>query len=267
MMNKLLRAVVLFVFSLFPCLSHADPELLIDRLKNNSEPPPTEQSESLKAENKRLQLQLKKVEQQLSEESRLHEAQVSMLSSHIAALQKKAIAGTSVGTVADKSKSEQPLVKQTERDKELSQLLVKLADSDQRSGGKNSRESERNKQQSEQFVARAAQVKGAVKAASGVIYQVVKKGTAPEVTQNDVIRFRFDEKLSSGKVLSAGEIRRKRAAELPAVIGLGVPGLGVGGQVKITVPWQLAYGEQGISGIIPPGVASEITLEILSLNK
>jgi len=265
-MNKLLRAVVLFICSLFPYLSYADPELLIDRLKNNSAPPPTEQSALLEAENKRLQLQLKKAEQQLSEKSRLHEAQVSMLSSHIATLQKRATAGPSVSTVADKLKPEQPWVKQAERDKELSQLLVKLADSDQRSGGQNSRESEHNKRQSEQFVARAEQKQGAVKAASGVIYQVVKKGAALAVAQNDVIRFRLDEKISSGNVLSAGEIRSKRFAELPAVIQQGVLGLGVGGKVKITVPWQLAYGEQGISGIVPPGVASEITLEILSVS-
>ncbi|HAU8265689.1 TPA: hypothetical protein I8287_003364 [Kluyvera intermedia] len=129
------------------------------------------------------------------------------------------------------------------------------------------RERERNKKQSIQFVERAAKAKGAEQAPNGVVYLVVKKGKTPLLTVNDTIRFRLDEKISTGKKMSGGEIRVGRVSKLPEVMQQGVLRVGSGGKVRITVPIELAYGEQGIPGTVPPGVASEITMEILGIVK
>ncbi|XWJ88509.1 FKBP-type peptidyl-prolyl cis-trans isomerase N-terminal domain-containing protein [Phytobacter ursingii] len=129
------------------------------------------------------------------------------------------------------------------------------------------RERDRNKKQSIQFVERAAKVKGAEQAPNGVVYLVVKKGKPPLLTVNDTIRFRLDEKISTGKKMSGGEIRVGRVSKLPEVMQQGVLRVGSGGKVRITVPIELAYGEQGIPGTVPPGVASEITMEILGMVK
>lgn len=129
------------------------------------------------------------------------------------------------------------------------------------------RERDRNKKQSIQFVERAAKAKGAEQAPNGVVYLVVKKGKPPLLTVNDTIRFRLDEKISTGKKMSGGEIRVGRVSKLPEVMQQGVLRVGSGGKVRITVPIELAYGEQGIPGTVPPGVASEITMEILGMVK
>lgn len=130
-----------------------------------------------------------------------------------------------------------------------------------------SRENGHNKKQSAQFVAQAAKAKGAEQTQNGVVYLVVKKGKTPVLTANDTIRFRLDEKISTGKKLSAGEVRIGLVNTLPELMQQGVLRVGRGGKVRITVPSELAYGEQGIPGTVPPGVASEITIEVLGIVK
>lgn len=149
-------------------------------------------------------------------------------------------------------------------EEEVGKILTSL---DRKVGEMNSRESERNKQKSDQFVANALKVKGAEKATNGVVYQVIRKGTGPLLASDDVIRFTLDEKISTGKMISKGEIRSGQIGRLPDLMQQGVRRLGVGGKIKITVPWQLAYGEQGIPGTVPPGVASELTIEVTGINK
>lgn len=142
-----------------------------------------------------------------------------------------------------------------------------LANIDRKVAEVHGRESESNRQKSEQFVAQAAKRKGAEQAINGVVYQVVKKGTLPLLSPDDVIRFRLNERISTGKMISKGEIRAGQVGRLPDLMQQGVRRLGVGGKIKITVPWQLAYGEQGIPGTVPPGVASELTIEVTGINK
>lgn len=130
-----------------------------------------------------------------------------------------------------------------------------------------SRDNKHNKKQGTEFVVQAAKVKGAEQVQSGVVYLVIKKGKAPVLTANDTIRFRLDEKISTGKKISAGEVRIGLVSKLPELMQQGVRRIGSGGKIRITVPSELAYGEQGIPGTVPPGVASEITIEILGIVK
>ncbi|MEH4624766.1 FKBP-type peptidyl-prolyl cis-trans isomerase N-terminal domain-containing protein, partial [Phytobacter diazotrophicus] len=149
-------------------------------------------------------------------------------------------------------------------EEDVGQTLTRF---DQQVGAANERERERNKKQSIQFVAQAAKVKGAERTHNGVVYQVIKKGKTPLLTANDTVRFRLDEKISTGKKISVGEVRIGMVNKLPELMQQGLLRIGSGGKVRITVPSELAYGEQGIPGSVPPGVASEITLEILGIVK
>lgn len=149
-------------------------------------------------------------------------------------------------------------------EEEVGKILTTL---DRKVGEINNKDSERNKQKSDQFVAQAAKAKGAEKAANGVVYQVLKKGAVPLLSPNDVIRFKLNEKISTGKVISTGEIRTGQVGRLPDLMQQGVRRIGVGGKVKMIVPWQLAYGEEGIPGTIPPGVASELTIEVTGITQ
>lgn len=124
-----------------------------------------------------------------------------------------------------------------------------------------------NKKQAQKVLAEAAKLKGAERTANGIIYLVEKKGQGVALLSGDVIRFRVDEKLSSGKVLSRGAVHSGRVSELPPLMRAGIEKVVVGGRIRIYTPAELAYGEQGIPGMVPPGVASIMTLEILGIVK
>lgn len=124
-----------------------------------------------------------------------------------------------------------------------------------------------NKKQAQKVLAEAAKLKGAERTANGIIYLVEKKGQGVALLSGDVIRFRVDEKLSSGKVLSRGAVHSGRVSELPPLMRAGLEKVVVGGRIRIYTPAELAYGEQGIPGMVPPGVASIMTLEILGIVK
>lgn len=124
-----------------------------------------------------------------------------------------------------------------------------------------------NRKQAQKLLAEAAKLKGAERAANGIIYLVEKKGQGVALLSGDVIRFRVDEKLSSGKVLSRGAVHSGRISELPPLMRAGIEKVVVGGRIRIYTPAELAYGEQGIPGMVPPGVASIMTLEILGIVK
>jgi FKBP-type peptidyl-prolyl cis-trans isomerase FkpA len=45
----------------------------------------------------------------------------------------------------------------------------------------------------------------------------------------------------------------------------GVPGMKVGGKRKLTIPWQMAYGESGSGDKIPPKAALKFDIELLEI--
>ncbi|WP_342323851.1 FKBP-type peptidyl-prolyl cis-trans isomerase N-terminal domain-containing protein [Kosakonia sp. BYX6] len=129
------------------------------------------------------------------------------------------------------------------------------------------RDMAQNKKRAQALLASAAKLKGAVRGENGVIYLVEKRGLGAAISNNDVIRFKVDETISSGQVLAQGEVHTGRVSELPPLMRVGVEKLVIGGRVKIYIPVELAYGEEGIPGKVPAGVASTMTLEVLSIEK
>ncbi len=94
-------------------------------------------------------------------------------------------------------------------------------------------------------------------------------GTGPEAKAGDKVKVHYTGTLMNGKQFDSS--RGKSPFEFEIGKGNvikgwdeGVPGMKVGGKRKLTIPWQMAYGETG-SGEIPPKAALKFDIELLEI--
>ena len=96
-------------------------------------------------------------------------------------------------------------------------------------------------------------------------------GTGPEAKTGDKVKVHYTGKLLNGVQFDSSVGREPFEFTLGtgAVIkgwDEGVPGMRVGGKRKLTIPWQLAYGEAGSGEKIPPKAALQFDVELLEVN-
>lgn len=97
-----------------------------------------------------------------------------------------------------------------------------------------------------------------------------KVGDGPEAKTGDKVKVNYTGKLLNGKVFdsSVGKAPFEFTIGQGQVIkgwDEGVPGMKVGGKRKLTIPWQLAYGEKGSGDKIPPKAALQFDIELLDI--
>jgi FKBP-type peptidyl-prolyl cis-trans isomerase len=123
----------------------------------------------------------------------------------------------------------------------------------------------------EGYLVKAAQEKGAVKTASGLIFIPLKDGTGASPTAASQVKVNYEGKLVDGKVFDASS-RHGGPATFPlnGVIPCwteGVQKLKVGGKARLVCPAALAYGERGAGGEIPPGATLDFEIELVEIIK
>lgn len=104
---------------------------------------------------------------------------------------------------------------------------------------------------------------------SGLQYEVLTEGTGAKPTQTDKVRVHYTGSLINGTVFDSS-VARGEPAEFPlnAVIRGWTEGLQlmpVGSKYRFTIPYQLAYGEQGAGGAIPPYSTLVFDVELLDI--
>lgn len=102
------------------------------------------------------------------------------------------------------------------------------------------------------------------KTASGLLYEVLTPGSEVKATGTDKVRVVYEGKLVNGKVFDSS-ISRGDTAEfgLNQVIqgwAEGIQLVGKGGKIKLWIPSDLGYGEQGYAPAIPGNEA--LTFEV-----
>ena len=130
-------------------------------------------------------------------------------------------------------------------------------------------ESEKNKQEGESFLAENAKKPGVVTTKSGLQYKVLASGTGKTPTATSKVKVHYTGKLVNGKVFDSS-VERGQPAEFPVngVIKGWTEALQLmkaGDKWMLYIPSNLAYGEQGGGGVIPPGAALVFEVELLEV--
>jgi FKBP-type peptidyl-prolyl cis-trans isomerase FkpA len=117
--------------------------------------------------------------------------------------------------------------------------------------------------------AKAAKEPGAQVMASGLVFRALKEGTGASPQATDKVRVHYRGTFPDGKEFDSS-YSRGQPAEFPLdrVIKCwteGVQKLKVGGKAKLTCPPDIAYGERGAGGVIPPNATLQFEVELLAI--
>ena len=120
------------------------------------------------------------------------------------------------------------------------------------------------------FMAANGKKAGVITTPSGLQYQILKEGTGSKPGPNDTVLVEYDGKLANGESFDSSA-RQGGPAALPVAAGM-IPGWGEGLQLmpqgskyRFWMPPELAFGEQGAGGKIPPNAVAIFDVELLAI--
>lgn len=119
------------------------------------------------------------------------------------------------------------------------------------------------------FLVAEAGATGAVKTDSGLVIRTLTEGSGSSPTTTDTVRVHYTGRLRDGTVFDSSEKRGEPAQfRLGGVIPCWTEALQtmkVGGKAHITCPPEIAYGDRGFPGSIPPGATLAFDVELLEI--
>ncbi|RVT93995.1 FKBP-type peptidyl-prolyl cis-trans isomerase [Sphingomonas crocodyli] len=123
----------------------------------------------------------------------------------------------------------------------------------------------------EDFLAANAKRSGVKVTASGLQYEVLKEGSGPSPTANDMVLVEYEGKLANGDIFDASA-RHGGPQPLPVAGGM-IPGWGEGLQLmkqgakyRFWMPPALAFGERGVpNGPIPPNAVAIFDVDLIAV--
>ena len=128
-----------------------------------------------------------------------------------------------------------------------------------------------NAEASAKWLAEVETMKGVKKTESGILYRIDREGSEVMATEDtDVVLVNYEGKTSDGEVFDSSYERGEPISfPLNRVIKGWTEGMkfvGVGGQITLWIPSELAYGERGAGANIGPNQALEFKVELLEVN-
>lgn len=110
-----------------------------------------------------------------------------------------------------------------------------------------------------------------IKTSSGLQYVDLVVGKGETAVKGDLLKMHYAGKLANGKEFDNSRNYREPfiftlgAGEVIAGWDEGVTGMKVGGKRKLIIPPNLAYGDAGVEGLIPPKATLTFEVELLSV--
>jgi FKBP-type peptidyl-prolyl cis-trans isomerase len=111
-----------------------------------------------------------------------------------------------------------------------------------------------------------------MKTASGLEYTEVEAGTGAQAAAGKTVSVHYTGKFQDGKVFDSS-IPRGEALTFRLGVGQVIKGwdegialMKVGGKAQLTIPPELAYGERGASGVIPPNATLVFDVELVAVK-
>ena len=121
----------------------------------------------------------------------------------------------------------------------------------------------------EKFLAENAKKEGVTVTASGLQYIVLTEGSGRKLSATDNVKCHYEGRLTDGTVFDSS-YRRGEPAVFPlngVIAGWteGVQLMGEGAKFRFFIPYNLAYGERGAGGSIPPYAALVFDVELIEV--
>ena len=111
---------------------------------------------------------------------------------------------------------------------------------------------------------------GVITTESGLQYKVIREGIGLSPDDNDTIVVHYKGSLVDGKVFDSSYERNEpitiTAGQVIQGWGEGLKLMKSGGKYELFIPQNLAYGEQGAGGVIPPFATLIFEMEIVEIK-
>lgn len=132
------------------------------------------------------------------------------------------------------------------------------------------KEADAKKVDGEKFLAENANKPGVKTTLTGLQYEIIKDAEGPKPAATDKVKVHYEGTLLDGTKFDSSYDRGEPIEfQLDQVIKgwtEGVQLMSPGAKYKFYIPYNLAYGEQGAGGVIPPFATLQFVVELIEIN-
>jgi len=124
--------------------------------------------------------------------------------------------------------------------------------------------------ESNDFIAAAAARQGAQQLPDGLVIETLVPGTGASPDAESTVVFRYTGSFPDGTVFDAIPESEEPLASPVSALTRGMteafPLLKAGGKYRLTIPAELAYGREGVTGVIPPDCALQFVIDFIDIK-